>query len=99
MSIEPALTPEQWAMVRDEHLRVEQIVPILTVPADMPRIIAVANHQMLDDQLGKITRHHAWIVRTLADHVDTQHPGGIQFRREALELAGIIASYLPPETP
>jgi hypothetical protein len=66
---------------------------------NLPGLIALANAALPDTDPRKITRHHVWIVRTLADHVDTQHPGGIRFRREALELAAVLESYLPPETP
>jgi hypothetical protein len=94
--IPPALTPWQWETLHSGWVRVESLIPILTTPEDMPAIIAVANNALMDDEQRKITHHHAWIVRTLADHVDTQHPGGIKFRREALALADILTSYLPP---
>jgi hypothetical protein len=63
----------------------------------IPALIALANAVLPDTDPRKITRHHVWIIRNLAGHVDTQHPGGIQFKREAERLADALESYLPPE--
>jgi hypothetical protein len=96
--ITPALTPEEWATYKGYG----DLRGPLETAAGCLKGGELTQHGLaaicLHGQPFGFTQHDVWVARTLADHVDTMHPGGIQLRRDALALAERIAALLPPET-
>lgn len=110
-TIPPALTPAEWADVRDPAQRADLFAQLGfgTDAQGVAQTIAILNDALLDTDPRKITRE--WLsaleevvgAATLWNHEQRKTGRGMQSGEHALAVvAGMfytLASYLPPEIP
>jgi hypothetical protein len=101
MSIEPALTAEEWVRARAFlPFRDPRNVAELT-HAPKGRLaaeIALANAALPDSDPRKFTREHVTLLHRIASMARDMSAIGDSWDARALDtLAGSLASYLPPE--
>ena len=100
--IEPVLSPEEWARVAKDDVRVVLAFPsenaeapderIMVTSEWAPDLIALANHGLADDDPRKITREWIALLYKAAKFGDID---GADF--SALKsVAEALESYLPP---
>jgi hypothetical protein len=104
--IEPALTKEEWATLREQVCSNEGVAAWLDEcyqPDEVGavRIIAAMNYRLPDSDPRKITRARVDALREVAREIDAENKGMITqcgWADDFLNgLADALESYLPPE--
>lgn len=115
-AIQPALTAEEWRgalgdngqFISDAAFITARPGESLTISATIyrevaPRVMALANAALPDDDPRKIRRFHVDLLRRATDELTEGGPGRTVDPNEyqlgiaaVLELADVLESYLPP---